>query len=60
MSDTGMQRSAESVRRPRTYYACIGDDLFLCPHCGAVVLDTELHQTWHGLTGTLIDGSRAL
>lgn len=38
----------------KTFYACIGDDLFLCPHCGAAVVETQAHQTWHELTWTQI------
>lgn len=37
----------------KTFYACIGDYEFLCPHCGVVVIDIERHQDWHKLTGTL-------
>jgi hypothetical protein len=50
---------AESVApRPRTYYAWIGNDEYLCPHCGAAVIDPDMHQDWHALTGTLISKRR--
>lgn len=43
----------------KTWYAYIGNDEFLCPHCGGVVLDTKMHQDWHKITGTLMqEGER--